>query len=501
MFTASPPYAEHPQDVLQQWLSWRRDGSVALAVISDTVGGSVRSEGALMAVAANGQRCGYVSGGCIDADVALQAQEALAGRRTVELKYGVGSPFIDMPLPCGGAIELKIFPDPDENLIRACHDRLLSRMPATLPLQGLSRAPAYFPKLRVRIAGRGADALALARLVRASGYDLVLQLRDGNDTEEALKMGLGPAQALQSTGGLPPLDDDEWTAFVLMFHDPDWETALLHQAIGGKAFYIGAVGSPRTQAQRRERLLAETNDMAVIDRIRGPVGLVPSMRDASMLAISALAEIIEAYRETLRAPLSATAVLLLAAGQSRRFESGDKLLAPLNGASLLEHAASALAGAPVAARIAVTGPDHDERRSILNAAGWQILTNPDARSGQASSIRTGIRHIAADHRVDQALILLADMPFVPDDHLRALQTAVQNGAPAAISSVDGVECPPAMFSRSAFPELLALEGDAGAKSVYKSLTGTRSIALPASCAIDIDTSEDLVHASAFPAAM
>lgn len=496
MSTRSPLYAEHPQDVLSQWLSWRQAGPVALVVISHTEGGSVRAQGSLMAVAANGDRCGYVSGGCIDADVALRAREALTDNQTITLRYGLGSPFIDMPLPCGGAIELQIFPDADRNLIQSCHDRLVSRKPATLPLPNLSRIPSYFPKLRIRIAGRGADALALARLVQASGYDLVLQLRDGKDADEALKMGFPAAYPLQSTGALPVLNDDEWTAFVLMFHDPDWETALLKQAISGKAFYIGAVGSPRTQAHRRERLLAETGDPAGVNRIRGPVGLVPSMRDASMLAVSTLAEIIEAYRQALRGPFSSTAILLLAAGRSRRFEAGDKLLARLNGKHLLEHAASTLIEEPVAVRIAITGPDHEERRNLLAAAGWQVLVNPDTQSGQASSIATGIRHIIADESVDQVLILLADMPFIPDSHILALQAALQDRAAAAISCVGGTLCPPAIFPRSAFEALLALKGDAGAKSVYRSLTGTRSISLSASHAIDIDTKDDLANASA-----
>ena len=65
----APLYAEHPQDVLGQWLAWRQAGPVALVVVAATEGGSVRSPGALMAVSASGLKCGYISGGCVDADV------------------------------------------------------------------------------------------------------------------------------------------------------------------------------------------------------------------------------------------------------------------------------------------------------------------------------------------------------------------------------------------------------------------------------------------------
>ena len=495
MLETSPLYAEHPQDVLHHWLRWRAEGPAALVVITAIEGGSVRDQGSLMAVAPDGRRSGYISGGCIDADVALRAREALESNQTVRLRYGAGSPFIDMPLPCGGAIELAIYPDADEAIIRACHDRLAARKPAKLRLPGLAAAPTYFPKLRVRIAGRGADALALARLVQASGYELALQLRDGEDVEESGLAGLHAVMALKSPGDLPAFADDPWTAFVLMFHDTDWDLALLKQALLGDAFYIGSVGSYMTQMRRRERLAADGVSAAAIEHVHGPVGLVPSTRDASMLAVSALAEIIAGYRQALHAPFEETAILLLAAGQSRRFGNGDKLLAPLNGKRVIDHSARALADEPVAARVAVVGPDHADRRAILEAAGWQVLENPEAQSGQASSIRSGLQSIARMDRVKHVIILLADMPYVPDAHLHSLRVTMEDGAPAALSIANGVLCPPSIFAREAFAALLALEGDAGAKSVFKSLSGTRTVELYARDAADIDTVEDLAMVS------
>ena len=495
MADASSLYAEHPQDVLNSWLAWRQSGPVALVIISQTEGGSVRSPGALMAVAADGRRSGYISGGCIDADVALQAQRAIETGEPLSLRYGAGSPFIDMPLPCGGAIDLLILPNADEAVLQTCHDRLAARSPASLPLAGLSQVPVYAPKMRVRIAGRGADALALARLVQASGYELVLQLRDGEDVDAAMASGLSPITALKSPEALPALEDDPWTAFVLMFHDPDWETALLKQALLGEAFYVGAVGSHRTHARRRERLSCEIDDARAIDRIRGPTGLVPSMRDASMLAISTLAEIIEAFPQAHKAPFADTAVVLLAAGAAERFEGGDKLLAPLNGIRVIDHSAHSLAREAVAARIAIVGPGQSDRQQALEAAGWQVLINPDAASGQASSLKTAIRRIAAATGIKRVLVLLADMPFVPEEHLHALQAAMVPGVPAVMSVADGIQCPPAIFASETFAALLELEGDAGAKSVFRSLPGHRTVALSSRLALDIDTQDDLARAA------
>ncbi|MGB3627118.1 MAG: XdhC family protein, partial [Henriciella sp.] len=106
-------YTEHAEDVLSQWLGWRETGPAALVMITGTVGGAVRAPGALMAVSADGDIAGYISGGCIDADVVLQAHAALKHGQAKSLRYGAGSPFVDLPLPCGGAIDLVIEPDAD----------------------------------------------------------------------------------------------------------------------------------------------------------------------------------------------------------------------------------------------------------------------------------------------------------------------------------------------------------------------------------------------------
>lgn len=305
-------FLEHAQDVLSQWLSWRRTGETALIVVTATEGGAVRMPGALMAVSATDERCGYISGGCIDADVANHARQALRSGRVTRLRYGNGSPFIDMPLPCGGAIEVCVIPDPDISVLRACHERLVSRQAVTLNLSetgDLWLGPAmissassfsYTPKLRLRVAGRGADSLALARLAVASGIHIELQLRDGVEIQDAERLGVDKVTTLITPSTLSELDDDPWTAFLLAFHDTDWEERLLDQALKGSAFYIGAVGSKTTHARRCERLRSIGISEKEIRRIHGPVGLVPSMRDASMLAVSVLAEIVEAYQNKVK---------------------------------------------------------------------------------------------------------------------------------------------------------------------------------------------------------
>ncbi|TMU27128.1 XdhC family protein [Halomonas sp. ATBC28] len=316
-------YLEHAQDILGQWLDWRREGKVALVIVTATEGGAVRMPGALMAVSATGDRCGYISGGCIDADVANHARQALSTGRVKRLRYGKGSPFIDLPLPCGGAIDVCVLPNTQASVLRACHDQLASRQPVSITLSdsgslGLGHLPTpgalsfqYMPKLRLRIAGRGADSLALARLATASGIHTELQLRDTAEAQDAQRLGIERVTTLTVPSALPKLDDDPWTAFLLAFHDVDWEEALLAQALKGAAFYIGAIGSKATHARRCERLQSIGFTERQTHCIRGPVGLIPSMRDASSLAVSVLAEIVEAYQRKVRSPFSSTALALL----------------------------------------------------------------------------------------------------------------------------------------------------------------------------------------------
>lgn len=307
-------YLEHAQDVIGQWLVWREANEVALVVVTATEGGGVRMPGALMAVSAKGERCGYISGGCIDADVVKHARQALRSSQVECVKYGTGSPFIDMPLPCGGAIDICIIPCAPIEILRACHDQLISRQPVTLrlsksgelclgrPISPSALSFTYTPKLRLRIAGRGADSLALARLATASGIQTELQLRDRDDIKDAQQLGIDQVSRLARQPSLPARIDDPWTAVLLAFHDGDWEEQLIGQALHSPAFYIGAVGSKATHARRCERLRAVGFTERQISRIRGPAGLIPSMRDASMLAVSILAEIAEAFQQQMRRP-------------------------------------------------------------------------------------------------------------------------------------------------------------------------------------------------------
>jgi len=274
----------HAVDVLRFAVKTNED--CALACVTDIHGGSMRAKGALMAITPT-KTVGYVSNGCVDGDIIFQARGV---NEPLSLRYGEGSPFKDIALPCGGSIQVLIEPNPDPAHLSKLLSQLDSRREATLTLADWSWT--YMPKLRLRIAGRGAAAQALARQARQAGFEVHLQ------SPETGMAGYNRIDHLTDPSSPPAVTDDPWTALVLMFHDHDWEGALLEQALTGEAFYIGAMGSERTHNDRmvmlKERGLAPED----IARVRGPIGFIPSMRDANLLALSTLAEIVKSAQDT-----------------------------------------------------------------------------------------------------------------------------------------------------------------------------------------------------------
>ena len=215
-----------------------------------------------------------------------------------------------------------------------------------------------------------------------------------------------------------------------------------------------------------------------------------------MLAISIMAEIVSAFPARSSSRLPRTAVLLLAAGASSRFTAGDKLLADLGGRPVLQCAAENVPDDPNLFRLAVVPAQAAERRSALSALGWRVVENPDANQGQSTSLRVGIEALTEMASIDQVIILLADMPFVPSSHLDALrQNADVPGASCVMSKCDGVLSPPALFKREHFAALSSLSGDRGAKALFLAIEhGNRTVDLAPQYAADIDVTDDLIRA-------
>ena len=175
--------------------------------------------------------------------------------------------------------------------------------------------------------------------------------------------------------------------------------------------------------------------------------------------------------------------VILAAGYSRRlgWAKQDVVLA---GEPLLVRAARTALEASLAPVIAVVS----EVRwvPVLEALGLRVLLNEQAAEGMASSVRLGITALASDE-VDGAVILTCDQPLLRAEHLQALCEHAGRVTGSAYAGRVGV---PAYFPAAAFPSLVALQGDAGARAL---LQGAAAIA-DEELALDIDTEDDLRRA-------
>lgn len=180
--------------------------------------------------------------------------------------------------------------------------------------------------------------------------------------------------------------------------------------------------------------------------------------------------------------LSEIAVILLAAGRGERF-GANKLRAELDGRPIAYHAPSRLATLPFGQRIAVVGAGTPDL-SILGFSEVQ-LTPVDAP--MSHSIALGVMR-ASDLGSSAVMIVLADMPLVPEAHFRALAENFDGDRIATLAG-DTV-MPPAIIAAAHFPYLLALEGDRGAGRL---LTNSPAVRLAPDLAIDIDRAEDLVR--------
>ena len=189
-----------------------------------------------------------------------------------------------------------------------------------------------------------------------------------------------------------------------------------------------------------------------------------------------------------------TAAILLASGLASRFEGGDKLLASLRGDSVLAHAARPLRGLSFGARLGVVGTSQTARQAALRDLGFSLVLNPAPAAGQGHSLACGIRAATALTGIDRALILLGDMPGVDAALLTRLGKAMAPGVPAVMARYGETCAPPALFHRSSFAALAALDGDRGARAVFARLSGTCLVDSDARGLIDIDTTEDLHRA-------
>jgi xanthine dehydrogenase accessory factor len=328
------------QEVLSELALWEERGDrIALATVIDVQRSAPRPPGAKMAINEHGEIAGAVSGGCVEGAVAEIADGILRGDPPQLVHFGIAdSDAWDVGLPCGGEIDVWVEaydPGRFEEIARGggraaevtvlegaapgakllveadgarsgslgspeLDDEAARVATELLWAETSERRDGVFvdvigPAPRLLVFGAVDVAASLCTLARAAGwrpYVIDPRARFATpdrfpDAEEVV--AAWPEEAVAQLGGVDPA-----TSIVVLTHDPKLDDAALLLSLSSPARFIGAMGSRRAQAKRRERLVAAGITDEEIERISAPVGLDLGGISREETALSIMAEIVAA---------------------------------------------------------------------------------------------------------------------------------------------------------------------------------------------------------------
>jgi xanthine dehydrogenase accessory factor len=297
--------------VLAAAAQWK-GAPMALATVVSTWGSAPRPRGSHMLVHADGRFEGSVSGGCVEGDILDTAAKVIAGAPFAVKSYGVADASAwEVGLPCGGEISVMVQPVSAEGFDPELFDRIAEARDQGQALSvttdmatghsdlrpvetGEVFVNRYDPPRRLLIVGAVQIAQSLVPLAHTLGIEtVVIDPRARFLTEERF-----PGTTL----------DDRWpdeaiaayrpgpaTAVVTLSHDTKIDDPALIAALQAGAGYVGALGSRRSHAARRERLAEAGLTPEQIDRIDGPVGIDIGAIGPSEIALSVAAAMVAAF--------------------------------------------------------------------------------------------------------------------------------------------------------------------------------------------------------------
>ncbi|WP_051695355.1 XdhC family protein [Caulobacter sp. UNC358MFTsu5.1] len=280
-------------------------GPAALATIIDLGDGGPRPVGTQMVFGVD-SRAGFLSGGCIEADVEAHARACIADGRPRRLVYGEGSPWPDIRLLCGARIEILVERiTPDDPAARDLLVLAQARLPAVWITDGERRvcAPAageveawpeafsrrFDPPPRLVVFGGDPTALAVAGLGAQSGFQTTLVRPKGPLAPPPL-----PGVAYRRddvASAVAAVGLDAWTAVAICGHDEVVDHQALLAALPSAAPYVGLLGARRRLGERLDRLRAAGVAERDLAKLRAPIGLDLGGKAPFEVAVAVIGEI------------------------------------------------------------------------------------------------------------------------------------------------------------------------------------------------------------------
>jgi len=344
------------RELLETVRAWQAEGAaLGRAVVVRTFGSAPRPEGATLVVTADGRLAGSVSGGCVEGAAYEEIQAARAAGVSRVIRYGISDEQAwDVGLACGGTIDVLVEPylrpevlaaaggsagsviviplpadapaatfgphprgagEPPSRSLRVADDgrlggssglpeadAVIARVARQLLARGGSATVAaagrqYFLEAypaapRLVIVGAVQVAMPLARIARELGYaTVVVDGRAAFATPERFpdvdRLVVGWPDEVADEIGLGPAD-----AVAVLTHDVKFDEPAIIEGLRRGCRYVGAVGSRKTQADRRARLRAAGVTDAELARLRGPIGLDLGGRAPAETALAIMAEVV-----------------------------------------------------------------------------------------------------------------------------------------------------------------------------------------------------------------
>lgn len=305
--------------VLRAARDWQEAGHLLmLATVVKTWGSSPRPVGSMMVLREDGRCIGSVSGGCIEDDLIHRYTRAYGDGSIPQsapelVRYGVTADEAHrFGLPCGGTLELLLEFAPDSGILNELVRRLETGQlvqrtvdcasgavtlsdasaPEALHFDGVTLSSTLGPQYRLLLIGAGSLAEYVATM--ALFNDFAVTVCDPRIEH----LGTWSVDGVAFTTEMPDdavraLNPDSRTCIVALSHDPKLDDMALLEALHSPAFYVGAIGSRRNAASRRQRFIEHLDETeASMQRLHSPVGLHIGSKTPAEIAVSVMAHIL-----------------------------------------------------------------------------------------------------------------------------------------------------------------------------------------------------------------